>query len=174
MAHLAWKKGSVAEGQLLISHFSIKLNFLLGLEIDRWILRCCQSITSAKFCRYAVYRQYLLIKAVTIVLCMECTEIVVAASSMINYRKFFVFFLMMRSPPTASSSAQYSDHSAIVPINRSIKFAFRFCAVSRWLPANKALVFDYRILVTQVCTKFHVTRFFMGLTYCLSTVVWVL
>jgi len=33
--HLAWKKGSVAEGQLLISHFSIKLHFLSRLEIDR-------------------------------------------------------------------------------------------------------------------------------------------
>jgi len=30
-AHLAWKKGSVAEGQLVI----IKTHFLLRLEIDR-------------------------------------------------------------------------------------------------------------------------------------------
>jgi len=34
-AHLAWKKGSVTEGQLLISLFSIKLHFLLRLENDR-------------------------------------------------------------------------------------------------------------------------------------------
>jgi len=32
-AHLAWKKGSVAEGQLLIR----KPHILLRLEIDRWI-----------------------------------------------------------------------------------------------------------------------------------------
>jgi len=34
VAHLAWKKGSVAEGQLLILLFSIKSHFLLRLEID--------------------------------------------------------------------------------------------------------------------------------------------
>jgi len=42
-AHLAWKNGSVAEGQLLISLFSVKLHFLLRLEIDWWILQFCQS-----------------------------------------------------------------------------------------------------------------------------------
>jgi len=40
--------------------------------------------------------------------------------SLINYRKFSVLFLRMRSPPTASSSAQYSYHSTIVPINCSM------------------------------------------------------
>jgi len=30
------------------------------------------------------------------------------------------------------------------------------------------------ILVTQVCTEFDVTRFFIALKYCLPTVVWVL
>jgi len=32
--HPAWKKGSVAEGQLLISFFSIKPHFLYRLQID--------------------------------------------------------------------------------------------------------------------------------------------
>jgi len=54
------KNGSFAQAQLLILLFSIKLHFLLRLEIDWWILRCCQSIISAKFW-YTVYRQYSLI-----------------------------------------------------------------------------------------------------------------
>jgi len=45
VADLAWIKGSVAEGQLLISLFSIKPHFLLKLEIDQWVW-CCWSICS--------------------------------------------------------------------------------------------------------------------------------
>jgi len=84
VVHLPWKKGSVAEGQLLLSLFSIKLHFLLRLVIDRWILRCCQSITSAKFRWYAVYRQYLFIKAATLVFCTECSETQIVTSSLVN------------------------------------------------------------------------------------------
>jgi len=50
----------------------------------------------------------------------ECSETQVAASSAINCRKFSVLFLTTCSPLTASSSVQYSDHSAIVPINQSM------------------------------------------------------
>jgi len=66
------KTGSVIDGQLLISLYSIKLHFLLRLEIDWWILRCCQSIISLKFRRYTAYRQYLLIKSATLVFWTEC------------------------------------------------------------------------------------------------------
>ena len=89
VAHLAWKKGSVTEGQLLISLFSMKLHFLLRLEIYRWTLRCYQSIILAKFCRYTVYQQYLLIKAATLVLCTECSETRVATSSKINANSLY-------------------------------------------------------------------------------------
>jgi len=39
---------------------------------------------------------------------------------------------------------------------------------------EKAVVFDYRILVIRVCAEFNVIRFFIALKYCLSTVVCVL
>jgi len=84
VTHLAWKKESVAEGQLLISLFNIKPHFLLRLEIDRLILRWCQGIISAKFRRYTEYPQYLLLKAAMLVFCMECSETLVATSSLIN------------------------------------------------------------------------------------------
>ena len=51
VAHLAWKKGSVAKEQLLISLFSIKHIFSWS-RVHHWILWCCQSTISAKFCRY--------------------------------------------------------------------------------------------------------------------------
>jgi len=50
-----------------------------------------------------------------------------------------------------------------------VTFAPRVCAVSRWLPANKYVVFDY--LNDPGCAEFHVIRFFIALKYCLSTVV---
>jgi len=56
----------------------------------------------------------------SLVFCTKCLETQVATSSMINQCKFSALFLMTRSPLTASSNAQYSDHSAIVPINRSM------------------------------------------------------
>ena len=85
VAHLAWKSFFfVSGGQLLISLFSIKPNFLLRLEINRWILQFCQSIISAKFHRYTIHRQYVLTKATTLVFCTECSEIQVATSSLIN------------------------------------------------------------------------------------------
>jgi len=63
VAHLARKKG-VCRGRAAYDiTFQHKTTLLLRLEIYRWILRCCQSIISAKFCRHTVYRQYLLIKA---------------------------------------------------------------------------------------------------------------
>jgi len=60
----------------------------------------------------------LLIKAATLVFCTKCLEAQVTTSSMINQRKFSVLFLTARSSLTASIRAQYSDHSAIVQINR--------------------------------------------------------
>jgi len=77
-------KESVAEGQLLILLFSIKLHFFLRLEINRQIVWCCQSITSTKFHQYAVYRQNLLIKTAMLVFCTECLETQVATSSLNN------------------------------------------------------------------------------------------
>jgi len=44
VVHLAWKN---PEGQLLTSLLSMKPHFLFILEIDRWILQCCQSILPA-------------------------------------------------------------------------------------------------------------------------------
>ena len=85
VAHLAWKKRSVAEGYFWISLFSIKPHFLLRLEINGWILRWCQSIILAKFCRYRVCRQYLLIKAAVLLFCTECSETHVAASALVSY-----------------------------------------------------------------------------------------
>jgi len=130
--------------QLLISFFSIKLHFLLRLEIDRWILRCCQSIISAKCCQHIVYWQYLLIKATTLFFCMECSETQVATACMINWRKLC----------TVPYDAQISDCIKQCAIFRPLRnhpnkpvydvtFAPRFCAVGRWLPANKAVIFDY-------------------------------
>ena len=57
---------------------------VLTLEIERCFLRCCQSIISAKFCRSTAYRQYLLMKAATLLFCMECLQTQVATSSLIN------------------------------------------------------------------------------------------
>jgi len=62
----------------------------------------------------------LLIKAAMLVFCTEHPETQIATSSLINRRKFSVLFLTTCSLPTASSSPQYSDHSAIVPIIRSM------------------------------------------------------
>ena len=157
--------GSVGEGQLLISFFSIKLHFLLRLEIDRWILRCCQSIISAKCCQHIVYWQYLLIKATTLFFCMECSETQVATACMINWRKLC----------TVPYDAQISDCIKQCAIFRPLRnrpnkpandvtFAPRFCVVSRWLPANKAVIFDY--VSDPGLRRFHVICFFIAPKYC--------
>jgi len=87
--------------QITFQHKTTLSQFLLRLAIDRLILRCCQSIISAKFFRYTEHRQYFLTNAATLVLCMECSKTQVATSSMINWHKFSVLFLTIRSPPTA-------------------------------------------------------------------------
>jgi len=51
-----------------------------------------------------------------LVFCTKCSETQVATTSLINQRKFSVLFLSMRNLLTASSSAQYSEHTTIVPI----------------------------------------------------------
>ena len=81
VAHLAWKKG-VCHGRAAF-HITFQHKTTLSLKTrKRWILRCCQSIISEKFRRYTACQQYLLIQAVTLVLCTECSETEVATSSL--------------------------------------------------------------------------------------------
>jgi len=47
------------EGQLLISLFSIEPLFLLRLEIDRLLSRCCQSVILAIFAHENRYASFL-------------------------------------------------------------------------------------------------------------------
>jgi len=79
-----WSGASNLEKRGMSQKGSFWYHFLLRLEIDRWILRCCQSITSTKFYRYTVYRQYLLIKTTTLVFCTGCRKIQLATSSLIK------------------------------------------------------------------------------------------
>jgi len=62
----AEKRGLSSKSSFWYHFFSIKLHFLLRLEIDWWILRCCQSTISSKFRQYAAYRQYFLINSATL------------------------------------------------------------------------------------------------------------
>jgi len=68
----------------VISLFSIKPHFLLRLEIDGLILQSYQSVISAKFHHIRYIWQYLLIKAATLVVYVDCSETQVATSSIIN------------------------------------------------------------------------------------------
>jgi len=93
---------------------------------------------SAKFDRYTVYQQYLLIKTSTRVFCLECSETQVATSSMIInansmysslWCTFFQLHQVVRNIQTTLQSSQYCTNKPVY----YVAFAARFCAVSRWL-----------------------------------------
>jgi len=86
-----------------------------------------------------LHRQYLLIKAATLVFYTECLETQVAKLTQI-----------LCTVPYDTQPSDCIKYSAIfIPLHNhpnkptcDVKFAPRFCVVSRWLPANKSMVFD--------------------------------
>jgi len=112
------KKGSVAEGQLLISLFSMKPHFLIGLQTDRWILRCCQSIISAKFCRYTAYGQYLLIKAAALLFCRRVRKPNFLLRLWINAN--YLYCCLWRKTLRLHHVVRSTERCATAPVNQSM------------------------------------------------------
>jgi len=86
MAHLAWEKG-VCRGRAafdIIFQHKTTLCLKTRKRPMNFAMLPKYYTVSPKFRRYTVYRQYLLIKAATLVFCTECSETQVATASMIN------------------------------------------------------------------------------------------
>jgi len=100
-------------------------------------LAMLQSVTPAKFRRYTVYRQYLLIKAEALVCCTECSETQVATCFwLINANSLHCSLrrAALRLHQVVRN-VQTTQQSPNKPVN-DVTFALSFCALSEWLPAN--------------------------------------